>query len=63
MLISAWQQGKTVVLYSAEMSKDKIGYRFDTLLGNFSNKDLNRGISTPKYESFIEDLKIIKFHL
>lgn len=57
MLISAWQQGKTVVLYSAEMSKDKIGYRFDTLLGNFSNKDLNRGISTPKYESFIEDLK------
>lgn len=57
MLVSAWQQGKRVVLYSGEMSKDKIGYRFDTLLGNFSNRDLNKGVLSEKYEKFINDLK------
>lgn len=57
MLVSAWQQGKTVVMYSGEMSKEKIGYRFDTLVRNFSNRDLNKGILTNEYEQFIEDLK------
>lgn len=57
MLVSAWQQGKRVVMYSGEMSKEKIGYRFDTLLANFPNRDLNHGVLVPNYEKFIEDLK------
>ena len=36
----AWEIGKNVGYVSPEMSADKIGYRFDTLVKHFSNKNL-----------------------
>ena len=41
MLAHSWELGYTVGLISPEMSATKIGYRFDTLVGHFSNKNLN----------------------
>lgn len=41
MLAHAWETGYNVGLISPEMSATKIGYRFDTLVGHLSNKNLN----------------------
>ena len=41
--VEAAKQGKTVGLYSGEMSPDKVGYRFDTLLGHINNTAITRG--------------------
>ena len=41
MLAHAWSIGYNVGLISPEMSAIKIGYRFDTLVGHLSNKNLN----------------------
>lgn len=57
MLVEAWKQGKTVAMYSGEMNKYQIGYRFDTLLGNFSNRSLINGTETNGYESFVLDMQ------
>lgn len=54
MLVEAWKQGKTVAMYSGEMNKYQIGYRFDTLLANFSNKALVIGENVSGYEDFID---------
>lgn len=40
MLAHSWQLGYNVGLISPEMSATKIGYRFDTLVNHFSNKNL-----------------------
>lgn len=40
---AAAQKGLTVGLYSGEMTELKVGYRFDTLIGNVSNSGLMRG--------------------
>ena len=56
-LTHAWQIGSRVGYISPEMSPDKIGYRFDTLLKNFSNKNLVWGKEETEYEDYIEDLK------
>lgn len=40
MLSHAWEVGCNVGLISPEMSANKIGYRFDTLVKHFSNKNL-----------------------
>jgi replicative DNA helicase len=40
MLAHSWQIGYNVGLISPEMSATKIGYRFDTLVNHFSNKNL-----------------------
>lgn len=40
MLSHSWQIGYNVGLISPEMSATKIGYRFDTLVNHFSNKNL-----------------------
>ena len=40
MLAHSWQIGYNVGLISPEMSAVKIGYRFDTLVNHFSNKNL-----------------------
>ena len=40
MLAHSWQIGYNVGLISPEMSATKIGYRFDTLLNHFRNKNL-----------------------
>lgn len=56
-LTHAWQLGNRVGYISPEMSPVKIGYRFDTLLKNFSNRNLVWGNSEPDYPDYINDLK------
>lgn len=56
-LSHAWQVGNRVGYISPEMSPTKIGYRFDTLLKNFSNRNLVWGKDEPDYEGYIKDLK------
>ena len=57
MLAHSWQIGMNVGLISPEMSADKIGYRFDTLVNHFSNSNLIFGKNEKNYESYIKDLK------
>lgn len=56
----AWKIGKRVGYISPEMSADKIGYRFDTLNHNFSNKALIRAneseVTEQEYGDYIEEL-------
>ena len=56
-LTHAWEIGNRVGYISPEMSPTKIGYRFDTLLKNFSNRNLVWGREEPDYEQYINDLK------
>lgn len=42
-LVAAWRKGVPVLMYSGEMSKDIVGYRFDTLNANFSIDKLTGG--------------------
>lgn len=42
-LVAAWKAGVPVLMYSGEMSKEIIGFRFDTLNKHFSNMGLMRG--------------------
>lgn len=62
-LTHAWQLGNRVGYISPEMSPTKIGYRFDTLLKNFSNRNLVWGKDEPNYSDYIKELKIIRIHL
>lgn len=55
-LSHAWQLGNRVGYISPEMSATKIGYRFDTLIKNFSNQNLVWGKNEPEYESYISEL-------
>jgi replicative DNA helicase len=57
MLSHAWQIGLNVGMISPEMSATKIGYRFDTLTNNFSNKNLVWGQEEKDYENYIQELK------
>lgn len=57
MLASAWKVGYNVGLISPEMSANKIGYRFDTLIGHLSNKKLNWGDKVDNYEEYLNNLK------
>ena len=59
-LSHAWQIGNRVGYISPEMSPTKIGYRFDTLFKNFSNRNLVWGKEEPDYEGYIKDLKAQK---
>lgn len=55
-----WQIGFNVGYISPEMSANSIGYRFDTLYKNFSNKALmwgNTEISEEQYQQYIMELK------
>lgn len=55
-----WQIGYNVGYISPEMSANSIGYRFDTLYKNFSNKGLMWGkneIDEKEYSGYIQDLK------
>jgi replicative DNA helicase len=55
-----WETGANVGYISPEMGADSIGYRFDTLFKNFSNKDLMWGrtdIDLSEYEKYIQELK------
>lgn len=57
-LVSAWQQGKRVGMYSGEMGADRVGYRIDTLINNFSNRSLVRGTidEVDEYKNYLDGL-------
>lgn len=58
MAAAAARQGKTVGIYSGEMSVDKVGYRLDTLLSGISNKAITHGDlnAMRDYEKYIASL-------
>jgi len=56
-LSHAWQIGNRVGYISPEMSPARVGYRFDTLFKNFSNRNLVWGREEPDYEKYIKELK------
>lgn len=61
MCTHVWQLGFNVGYISPEMSANSIGYRFDTLYKNFSNKGLmwgNNNVADSDYQKYIEDLKV-----
>ena len=57
--VAAWLQGRRVGIYNSEMTQEEVGYRFDTLVGNFSNYKLLTGNHSIKedYTKYAEDLK------
>lgn len=68
MCAHVWQLGFNVGYFSPEMSPTSVGFRFDTLVGHFSNKGLMWGtndIDEEKYAEYIKDLesKPNKFHI
>ena len=63
MCTHVWQTGYNVGYISPEMGANSIGYRFDTLNKNFSNKGLMWGkddIDEKEYEDYLKTLKTIK---
>ena len=59
MCTHVWQLGYNVGYISPEMTANSIGYRFDTLYSNFSNKALMWGkgdLSQEEYENYIKTL-------
>lgn len=63
MCTHVWQIGYNVGYISPEMSASSIGYRFDTLYKNFSNKGLMWGreeVSEADYAEYIKELKTRK---
>ena len=61
-LLQAAKEGKTVGLYSGEMSEDKVGYRLDTFLSHISNFKISKGYSEIKdeYKAHIDNITNIK---
>lgn len=61
MAVTAVKSGLNVGMYSGEMSLDKVGYRFDTLMGQVDNRAVMRGWAevTPNYEAYIKDIQTI----
>lgn len=60
MCTHIWQIGFNVGYISPEMGASSIGYRFDTLYKNFSNKGLMWGkdsVEQEEYENYINELK------
>lgn len=63
MCTHVWQIGFNVGYISSEMSANSIGYRFDTLHKNFSNRGLMWGkddVSDDEYKQYIQDLSSVK---
>ena len=55
-----WQLGFNVGYFSPEMAPSNVGYRFDTLFHNFSNKALMWGkddVSNEEYGKYVTELK------
>lgn len=44
--VSAWKMGYKILFYSGEMSREMVGFRFDTLNKHFSNMGLLNGAHT-----------------
>lgn len=60
MATHVWQLGYNVGYISPEMSPTKIGYRFDTLYKNFSNRALIQGKTQDGYIEYINSLNAFK---
>lgn len=63
MCTHVWQLGFNVGYISPEMGASSIGYRFDTLYKNFSNKGLMWGrgdVDEAEYKDYLDELKSIK---
>ena len=63
MCTHVWQIGFNVGYISSEMSATSIGYRFDTLHKNFSNRGLMWGkddVEDEEYKNYIQSLSQIK---
>lgn len=60
-LLTAWKTGHNVGFISPEMTANQLGYRFDTLNANFSNKGLFFGdtsaVDLEEYKDYAEKLK------
>ena len=58
-ITAAVKRGLTVGLFSGEMTVNKVGYRFDTLMSHISNGKLIHGNSEAanQYKSYLEDLR------
>lgn len=58
-LVNAWKQGYRVGMYSGEMTAERIGYRFDTLIQHYSNRELTTGTigKLNEYNTYIDKLK------
>lgn len=56
---AALEQGLNVGIYSGEMSARKVGYRFDTIVGHFSNYAITKGVDglQNEYKQYIDTLK------
>ena len=56
---AALEQGLRVGIYSGEMSENKVGYRFDTLVSHISNSGIMRGNSSIQndYKVYIDGLQ------
>lgn len=52
-----WQTGFNVGFISPEMSKNMVGFRFDTLIRHFGNRNLMYGKDEADYQEYIEELK------
>ena len=57
--VAALEQGLKVGMYSGEMSENKVGYRFDTLVSHISNYSITKGNSNIQleYKKYIDSLK------
>ena len=58
--VHIWEIGYNVGYVSPEMKEIQVGYRFDTLMNNFSNSDLmygKEGINEVEYEEYINKLQ------
>ena len=57
--VAALEQGLRVGIYSGEMSEQKVGYRFDTLVSHISNYGISKGIVDFQndYKIYIDSLK------
>lgn len=62
MCVHIWQSGFNVGYISPEMGATSIGYRFDTLYKNFSNRDLMWGgdVKESEYKDYLDGLKSTK---
>jgi replicative DNA helicase len=59
MAAAGAREGKTVGIYSGEMTADKVFYRIDTLLGNINNTVITRGTDASaqrQYKQYLENI-------
>lgn len=55
MMANAWSLGKSVLMYSGEMSEMQVGSRIDTLIANVNINSITKGVWTDKEIKKYED--------